>query len=208
MKKIIYIASAVCLMFAATSKQAYAQPVSDRAVIPVAVTLNQILRLNVTDGGNIEFVFNTIDNYKNGISNTAFYDTDFNVASSTNWSLDMGSEGATFFGTDDPTNTMALNAVCYQIAVAGTYTLANNYAEPTSAISGFVDLATSATVITEGGVNGFNGGDITDNAFTINWEAGTTNCGINTGATDNMLSDNITPDRYVTNVTMDINLRP
>ena len=39
----------------------FGQAVADQGVIPVSVTLNQILRLNVTSGGNINFVINTRD---------------------------------------------------------------------------------------------------------------------------------------------------
>jgi hypothetical protein len=46
----------------------FGQAVKDRNVIPVAVNLNQVLRMTVTNGGNIEFVFNTINDYKNGLS--------------------------------------------------------------------------------------------------------------------------------------------
>jgi len=110
---------------------AFSQAVKDRNVIPVAVNLNQVLRMTITNGGNIEFVFNTIDDYKNGLSaevvapvaaavgppvviaNTvqanpatsmSFYKTDFTIASSSRWELTYGAEEATFIGTDDPTN--------------------------------------------------------------------------------------------------------
>ena len=39
------------------------QAVSDRNTIPVAVNLNRVLRMSVNTGGNIEFTFNTIDDY-------------------------------------------------------------------------------------------------------------------------------------------------
>ena len=48
-----------------------AQAVRDRNVIPVAVNLNQVLRMSIYDGGNIEFVFNTIDDYRDGLSGDA-----------------------------------------------------------------------------------------------------------------------------------------
>ena len=56
-------------MFAGVSSQA--QAVRDRNVIPVAVNLNQVLRMSIYDGGNIEFVFNTIDDYRDGLSGDA-----------------------------------------------------------------------------------------------------------------------------------------
>ena len=85
MKKSI-LAGAVALIIAGS---AIAQPVSDRAVIPIGVTLVQILRIHVINGGNIEFVFNDINDYKVGIANggTTFYDSQVVIASSTDWVL-------------------------------------------------------------------------------------------------------------------------
>jgi hypothetical protein len=42
------------------------QAVSDRTTVPLAVNLNQVLRLNIMQGGNLEFTFNTIADYENG----------------------------------------------------------------------------------------------------------------------------------------------
>lgn len=63
MRKISLAAVLLVCSFAA-----FGQAVKDRNVIPVAVSLNQVLRMTITNGGNIEFVFNTIEDYKNGIS--------------------------------------------------------------------------------------------------------------------------------------------
>ena len=49
----------------------FSQAVKDRQVIPVAVNLNQVLRMTITNGGNIEFVFNSIDDYRLGLSGDA-----------------------------------------------------------------------------------------------------------------------------------------
>ena len=46
------------------------QAVSDRTTVPLAVNLNQVLRLNILNGGNIEFTFNTIAQYKTGINSS------------------------------------------------------------------------------------------------------------------------------------------
>ena len=58
MKKISFIA-----ILAVCGLTAFGQAVKDRNVIPVAVSLNQVLRMTITNGGNVEFVFNTIDDY-------------------------------------------------------------------------------------------------------------------------------------------------
>ena len=219
------------------SVTAIAQPVSDRAVIPVAVTLNQILRLHVTNGGNIEFVFNTIQQYKSGIVNSTFYDTDFVVASSNDWELWFGAEDATLMGTDldatpGPQNTMALNNVSFFVTASGN--------TPTGDLSAPIlngsNLNNNALVGVGGIANGLaqyslgignspmisavgtgNGGDILDNVFQINWQCGISpSVGIGTDLTyagafplaPTLLNQNLLPDRYVTNVLLDINNTP
>ncbi|KAF0190424.1 MAG: hypothetical protein FD166_3810, partial [Bacteroidetes bacterium] len=198
---------------------AFAQPVSDRAVVPVAVTLNQVLRLHVTNGGNVEFVFNTIDQYKNGIANSAFYDTDVVIASSTSWDLQFGAEDGTFMGTDDPGNTMPLSNVGFQCdwtglatccaAASDVSTVGSPWANATAIGGGVVNgLAVYPAMLMTAGA-GLNGGDINDNSFTIHWECGT---GQMAGTTTmfgalpagSLLNQNLAPDRYVTNVLLDI----
>ena len=119
------------------------QAVSDRTTVPLAVNLNQVLRLNILNGGNIEFTFNTIDQYINGINtaaaglqNTAtalggagaggFYMTQFTVASSNNWEIHMGAEDANLIGTDNTANVLALNNVGYSLTSDGTHTIFNS----------------------------------------------------------------------------------
>ena len=65
MKRSNLILVAIAVFFTTVS---VAQGVRDRNVIPVAVNLNEVLRMSITNGGNIEFVFNTIDDYKFGLS--------------------------------------------------------------------------------------------------------------------------------------------
>ena len=64
MRKVL-LTTAALLIFSAGL---FAQAVKDRQVIPVSVNLNQVLRMTITNGGNIEFVFNSIDDYRNGLS--------------------------------------------------------------------------------------------------------------------------------------------
>jgi len=137
MKRINFVA--IMLFFGLSI---FAQAVRDRNVIPVAVNLNEVLRMTITNGGNIEFVFNTIDDYKKGLSaeNTAsssqnpgatvvpanagsesFYKTDFSVSSSTRWALTYGAEQPAFLGTDHATAQLNLNNVGYTIINRGTH---------------------------------------------------------------------------------------
>jgi hypothetical protein len=67
---------------------AFAQPVSDNAVIPMGITLSSVLRLNVVSGGNIEFVFASVNDFQNGLAGD-MYRTNLTVESSTDWGLSV-----------------------------------------------------------------------------------------------------------------------
>ena len=213
MKKTLY---ALCFGIIITGT-AVAQPVSDRAVIPIGVTLQQILRIHVVNGGNIEFVFNDINDYKNGISNSAFYDSDVVVASSTDWQVHMGAEDATLIGTDDPANTIALDNVGFTLTWTGGNTCCAA-ANQLSSIAGVYDNSATGTangllqftggagdlLLVDGGNVLGSGGDINDNAFTLNWECGTLGGGTIPMNASSLLAQSPAADRYVTNVFLDL----
>jgi hypothetical protein len=203
----------------------FSQAIKDRQVIPVAVNLNQVLRMTIINGGNIEFVFNSIDDYEFGLSGAAgnpgdnFYITDFTVASSTRWELTYGSEQATFIGTDDPGNTLALNNVGYTLASTGNHAfdvaLAGNpaaelWSAPTLGGTVVAGLAPYPLVlITDNTVAAANAGAGDDNAFQIVWRCGTAED--DATATPSMNDTDILnqdpspyPDRYVTNVIFEL----
>ena len=198
MKKLTFLLAGL-ILYAGTS---FAQ-IDDRAVIPVAVTLNSILRLNVTSGGNIEFNFNTLDDYQNGIATSAAYQTKFNVASSVNWDVVMYSENANLIGTDiieaggNAANTMTLDNIGFHVTSDGDLDeadlniLADDPGNP-------VPLTSNPSEILVG-YNGTvsNAGDIFQNNFTIHWRCGTQEGTMN-GAS--ILSQAIAADRYATNV--------
>lgn len=165
----------------------YAQAIVDNAVIPVSVNINTIMRMNVVSGGNIEFSFNTIEQYTKGIENSDRYDTRFTVASSVDFKVEMYAEDASLKGSDDASNEMDLNLVTYKME-------ANN----SSAVADLVmsedwkQLSEAATEIVVAG-----GGDAVANDFTINWSCGDAT---NSGAAASVLSKSLAPDRYSTNV--------
>ena len=214
----------------------FGQAVRDRNVIPVAVNLNQVLRMTITNGGNIEFVFNTIDEYKDGISGDVatsgsanpaasepMYQTDFTVASSTRWLIQYGSEYATFIGTDNPANTLALDNVGFTIVNNGTHAFETGAAQGTTAGEQLWDEQQNAVVgdapaalvaypadLIEDNDDpaSANAGDATDNDFTLVWRCGTAE---DTNPVNAMNSAAIidqatspTPDRYVTNVLFEL----
>jgi hypothetical protein len=196
MKKIL-----ILIAFAVISANTFCQAISDNAVIPVSITLNPILRLNIVSGGNIEFVINTIDQYTNGIANSDRYDTKFTVASSRDFNVTLQSEDATFIGTDDATHTLALNNLGYLISEDGSGAEGTNWNfnasgtdDPAIVTNGAVAIITS--------ISNNGAGDVTQNSFTINWELGTSN-GANMNA-NSLLQQSIAPDRYTTNIFLNL----
>jgi hypothetical protein len=175
--------------------------VDDRAVVPVSVTLNSILRLNIESGGNVEFNFNTLDQYQTGITNSSQYDTKISVASSVDWNLKMGAEDGYLIQADSAGSgtNMPLDYVGYQIEATGS---GSSYTIPSATASGGVQeplqqLSTIADGSEQIQNNGGNAGGIGDNQFTVHWECGTGNGNMNG---NNLLGSNLTGGRYSTNV--------
>lgn len=180
MRKLFYTMALVI-----ASQFCFGQAVQDNATIPVSVTLNSILRLNVTSGGNIQFVFNTMDQYANGIGNTAGTITTFTVASSRNYNVTLGAEDDQLYGVETG-GFIPLSVIQYGMSTVGTGVV--NPISP--AITPLVQVTGPNTIVTQdAGVGGAN------HTYQILWEAGTV-----TSVLDNPA------DVYVTNVFL--NLQP
>lgn len=199
MKKLIVL---LLVVFFGVNLQSFSQAVDDRAVVPVAVTLNSILRLNIKSGGNIEFNFNTLDQYENGISTSEAYQTKLTIASSTNWDLEMYAEDSELMGTDSVGGTtgMSLDHIGYGISYDGTGA-AGDYDYPETGGEG-VDQTAALTDVTGTEIIAFldgtsNAGDVAQNAFTVNWRCGTGETGMNSTS---LLASQVAADRYSTNV--------
>lgn len=213
MKKISFIA--IMLICGMTT---FAQAVKDRNIIPVAVNLNQVLRMNITNGGNIEFVFNTIADYKSGIGAgaDAIYLTSFEVASSTRWALDFGAETPNLIGNDNPLHLLPIDNVGLKLNNLGTHLFAGPLVVATGTAPGelFSASTTNATatialpsypttLITDNQNAKASAGDAVDNKFSINWRCGTKEGTMNgTAIIDQQPSP--APDRYVVNVLFDL----
>jgi len=194
MKKLLLSLTFVAAVFTSS----FGQAVADQGVIPVSVTLNQILRLNITSGGNINFVFNTINQYQTGLNvggGNAQYQTTFTVASSVDYKVSIYAEDGTFMGTDNTANTLALNNVGYFITSDGTFADAAELDITADAIANTAALTAASVACIIPGTG--NAGDITDNAFTIDWLCGTSNGAMNAAS---ILSQSMDNDRYTTNV--------
>ena len=239
---------AACLI----SSAAFSQAIRDRNVIPVAVNLNEVLRMSINNGGNIEFVFNSIDDYRRGLSGASaalvnpqdatvgavagnpattggavaannMYSTQFTVASSTDWKITYGSEDATFIGTDDPANVLALNNVGFTLTEDGTHEFeATGAVAGTDATKELHSVATDNAVAITGlhaypvvlvshndGTNS-NAGDATDNSFSMIWRCGTTESPGVPAQSEvlmnalSLLNQGLQADRYVTNVVFEL----
>ncbi len=227
MRKINFFA--VMLLCSAT---VFGQAVKDRNVIPVAVNLNQVMRMTITNGGNIEFVFNTINDYKNGISADAIggttgvmYETNFTVSSSTRWKLTYGSETADFQGTDDPSHILSLDNVGFALSKSGNHSFettttkgtsaAELYSHPTKGGQEVAALQAYPTLLIEdnnkpGSAALSDAGDASDNSFKMSWRVGTKESqGKTTPMNSVAIIDQTTspsPDRYVASVVFDLEM--
>jgi hypothetical protein len=223
------------MLFVFSGATIFAQAVRDRNIIPVAVNLNQVLRMTITNGGNIEFSFNTIDAYKTGLSGDAvtsgsanvaasegIYQTDFTVSSSTRWAITYGSEMPTFIGTDNPANLLPLDNVGYSIINNGAHVFETGGAKGTTATEelwstptdGAIEVAALEAypvilIEDNDGASAANAGDETDNSFTLVWRCGTAEAGAIVPMNAVALIDqqpSPVPDRYVVNVIFELGI--
>ena len=181
----------ILLVVTLMSLSSFSQAINDNAVIPVSVTLNSIMRLQVISGGNIEFVFSTIDSYANGISTGARYTTTFTVASSVNFDVTVNLEDATGFIGEATGTTMPLAAVTFllaEVSGAGTSTLLH---------TAQAAVADADAIITAAGAD--NGG--VAHEFTMAWECGTT-------SPNTMTELSRDADRYSNNVFLTLTQAP
>lgn len=169
---------------------AYSQPIKDKAILPVGITLNSVLRLDITSGGAIEFVFNNLTDYTDGINaggGDPLYQTTFTVASSTDWDLNMWSE-AGFVGSNG--GSITLDHLEYIITATGAH---QHGAELTINTNGGQVAMTNGSVAVIIGTDA--AGSIADNAFTVDWIAGESN---------DFLNESYPSDRYVANIIMEL----
>ena len=195
MKKLTISLLAVIFSFGA----ALSQPVSDQGIIPVGITLNSILRLNVTGGGNLEYVINTIDQYTNGVGQpNALYQTHFTVASSVDYDVDLSADAATFIGVDAVGHTIPLDNLGYELVYQG---VGGATGVNWDLIAGVQALTFLPATIIDGNYPGLGAGDIVFNNFRLEWRLGTQEPNMNVLS---LLQQSITSDRYVVNVILDL----
>ncbi|MCQ2253490.1 MAG: hypothetical protein MJZ61_08570 [Bacteroidales bacterium] len=135
MKKLFLI-----IVLAVLGITAKAQAVSDMAVIPIGVTLNSIARLTVTSGGNIEFVVNTMEQYKGGVAATPATTTTFSVACSQKFAVTIQADNKNMTPT---TTTLTTPMPCSVVE----FTPSTSATDLTLAIDAMTDLSDEAQYI-------------------------------------------------------------
>ncbi len=154
MKKVIL--GFLAILFA--GQISFAQPVSDMAVIPMGITIQNIMRLTITRGGNIEFVFSSAADRLAGLGGAA-YTTAGTVVSTQAWDLELTTDAAQF---DDESGTNNLPLATVELAT-------------TTASTGTAALANTALAQGAPGVLVVDAGAATDaGTFSIEWACGTT----------------------------------
>jgi len=131
---------------------------------------NPGLVLNIVSGYTILFVFDEIDEYRDGIMN-AGQSTFIRVGSIYDWKLQFKADQDMFYGTVNPSNQFQLNNVGVMVVSTGTNqddgTHIINYAKdvPVALENNDVTLLTPGTLSNKGyGIK---------NSFVLNWEMGT-----------------------------------
>ncbi len=157
---------------------------------------NPGLVLNIVSGYAIQFNFNQMEQYKNGIMNGG-QSTFIRIGSVTDWTLTFHADQEIFYGESDPTNQMEINNVGLVVISTGTNqddgSNIINYAktEPLALDD------TEVTLMTKG--SGSNKGYGIKNAFTLNWEMGTRRGNMNN---QSILDQMIASDTYTLNIVL------
>ena len=155
---------------------------------------NPDLVINILSGQSITFVFDTMDEYKNGIMGGG-QSTFIRIGSVYDWNLHFKADQNMFYGTNNTAHTMSLDNVGVVVVSTGTNnddgTNIINYAKN-------LPLALSSTdvlLLTKGSQT--NIGYALRNSFTLNWECGTRRGNMNPLR---MLDQNLAADTYTLNV--------
>jgi len=155
---------------------------------------NPSLEINIVTGHSVQFIFDEIDEYKNGIINGG-QSTFVRIGAISNWSLLFKADQTMFYGDINPGNQMELNNVGLMVISTGTNldngTNIVNYAKN-------VPLAlndTDVTLMTNGSMS--NKGYGIKNAFTLNWEMGSKRGNMNNLS---LLQQMINEDNYTLNI--------
>lgn len=153
---------------------------------------NPGLVINIVSGYSVEFVFDEIDEYINGISGPSTY---IRVGAIYDWKLRFRADQDMFYGTNDPAHQMELNNVGVLVYSVGTNQDDGSHIINYAKTAPVALENTDVTLLTKGTLS--NKGYGIENSFTLNWEMGTRNGNMNpTRMLDQMLS----ADTYTLNI--------
>jgi len=190
MKK-FYLAFVAILLGVTAS---FAQPISDHAVIPIGVTLNPVLRIEVTNGGNIEFVFTSLAQYSSGLSGGAnVYRTQFQVLSTRLYDVNLYTDPVANMIGQGTAATLPLSVINYTLTAVPAAAGVGDH--PGTFVATATNLAPLTGFITDGGPDGTVAFVSTTNKYIIDWACGTIAAQRVTGRT---------PDRYAVNVLLEV----
>mgnify|MGYP000937801565 CR=1 FL=1 len=161
---------------------------------------NPGLVINIVTGYSIQFVFDEIDEYINGIQN-AGQSTFIRIGAIYDWKLQFKADQDMFYGTFDPAHQMELNNVGVTVNSIGTNlddgTHILNYAKAAPLALEYTDV----TLLTKGTLS--NKGYGIENTFTLDWEMGTRNGNMNQ---TRMLDQLIPADSYTLNIILTLSV--
>ncbi len=155
---------------------------------------NPSLVINIVTGYSVDFAFDEMTEYKNGILNGG-QSTFIRIGAVMNWKLQFNADQTIFYGENNPGNQMELNNVGVVIISTGTNldngTNIVNYAKTVP-----IALEKSDVTLLKKGMNTNIGYGIR-NAFTLNWEMGTQRGNMNN---QSLLEQQIKADTYTLNI--------
>lgn len=180
---------AICLIMVMGCKTALSQDIPPP---------NPSININIITGYTVQFHFNEIEEYKNGIQNEG-QSTFIRIGSVYDWTLQFKADQAMFYGNGDPSNQMELNNVGVIVVNTGTNqddgSNIINYARnvPLALDDDDVTLMTRGTQTNKGyGIK---------NAFTLNWEMGTMRGNMNNIS---MIEQMLNADTYILNIILTV----
>jgi len=169
------VATIIAVIFAVTfASNSFAQA-TDSEMITITANLNTSLFLDMGSAGYmpVEFDFNTLEDYNNGLGgydNWDYYHM-AGISSTSNWKF--GVKAVSDFTHSDGSTTMSLDNLGITIGWNGSNTIQNNAEEAPLAIS------SNETILVEHDGTNSNAGDFYDNEFNIFYEMGTMNGNMN-----------------------------
>ncbi|NOY49968.1 MAG: hypothetical protein GXO88_05335 [Chlorobi bacterium] len=155
---------------------------------------NPSMVISIVSGYSVSFLFDQMDEYKNGILNGG-QQTFIRIGAVNDWKLQFKADQNIFYGDNNPANQMELNNVGLVVQSTGTNqddgSNIINYAKPEPlALSG-----SDQTLMTKG--SGSNRGFENRNSFTLNWEMGTKRGNMNN---QSILEQMIEADTYTVSI--------